>query len=201
MTMRWLGVVLLCGFSSTTVAAQQRGAPEPPTPRLKLTSTGFTDGGKLPLTFTCYNNGGNAQSPPESAVSPPFQWANVPKGTASFALLANGTDVHPAKGIDMEMFWALWNIPATTTQVPQGVKIGPERPDGSRQATGQRMIVGYRAPCAPAGVGQLHYMFTLFALDQMLSVPGGATEAEVRKAMDGHILGASINVAAFERTP
>jgi phosphatidylethanolamine-binding protein (PEBP) family uncharacterized protein len=44
-------------------------------------------------------------------------------------------------------------------------------------------------------------MFTLFALDSMLSLPAGATETEIRKAMDGHILGASINVAAFERQP
>ena len=44
-------------------------------------------------------------------------------------------------------------------------------------------------------------MFTLYALDTMLNLPGGATEADVKKAMDGHILGASINVAAFERMP
>jgi phosphatidylethanolamine-binding protein (PEBP) family uncharacterized protein len=76
-------------------------------------SSAFTDGGRLPLTFTCYNNGGNAQSPPDNTLSPPFQWANAPKDTVSFALLANGPDNHPAKGIAMEMFWALWNIPAT----------------------------------------------------------------------------------------
>ena len=199
MRARCLGVVLLCGFSIATVTAQQRGAPEPPTPRLKLMSSAFTDGGRLPLTFTCYNNGGNAQSPPDNTLSPPFQWANAPKDTVSFAILANGPDNHPAKGIAMEMFWALWNIPATATQIPQGLKLVPELPDGSRQATGQRMIVGYRGPCAPAGVGQLHYMFNLFALDQMLNVPAGATEAEVRKAMDGHIIGSSIYVGTLER--
>ena len=61
------------------------------------------------------------------------------------------------------------------------------------------MIVGYRGPCAPAGVGQLHYMFNLLALDQMLNVPGGATEAEVRKAIDGHIIGSSIYIGTLER--
>jgi hypothetical protein len=79
------------------------------------------------------------------------------------------------------------------------VKIGAELPDGSRQASGQRGIIGYRAPCAPAGVGRLHYLFTLYALDQMLSTPGGAPEAEVKKAMDGHILGTSIYVATLQR--
>ena len=194
-------VWLLAIFASLTIpaVAQQRGTPEPPALRLRLSSSGFADGGILPLTFTCYNNGGNAQSPPENAMSPPFSWANVPKGTASFALTLNGPDNHPNKGIDMEMFWAIWNIPASASQLSQGVKLGPELPDGARQATGQRNIVGYRGPCAPVGVGRLHYLFTLYALDLPLNVPGGATETELKKAMDGHIIGTSIYVGALER--
>src|SRR5262249_42776011 len=158
-------LIALLGASAMAIAAQQRGTPEPPALRLRLSSSGFADGGILPLTFTCYNNGGNAQSPPENAQSPPFSWANIPKGTASFALTLNGPDNHPNKGIDMEMFWAIWNIPATATQLGQGVKIGPDLPQGIHQAAGQRNIVGYRGPCAPVGVGRLHYLFTLYALD------------------------------------
>jgi Raf kinase inhibitor-like YbhB/YbcL family protein len=189
--------VLACLVNS--VAAQQRGAPEPPALRLRLSSSGFPDGGILPLTFTCYNNGRNAQSPPENAMSPPFSWSNIPKGTASFALTLNGPDNHPNKGINMEMFWAIWNIPASVSQLSQGMKLAAKLPDGSRQAAGQRNIVGYRGPCAPIGVGRLHYLFTLYALDQTLNVPGGGTEAELKKAMDGHILGTSIYVGALER--
>ncbi len=199
MNARYMCVVMLFASSALSTAAQQRAVSEPPALRLRLTSSGFADGANLPLTFTCYNNGGNAQSPPENAMSPPFSWANAPKGTASFALILNGPDNHPNKGIDMEMFWAIWNIPPGASQLSQGVKLGPELPDGSRQATGGRGIVGYRGPCAPAGVGRLHYLFTLYALDQPLNVPGGATEADVKKAIDGHILGTSIYVGALER--
>jgi Raf kinase inhibitor-like YbhB/YbcL family protein len=199
MSARYLCVAMLFGCSIISIAARQRGTPEPPRPRLRLTSSGFTDGGNLPPTFTCYNNGGNAQSPPENAMSPPFSWANVPKGTASFVLTLSGPDNHPNKGIEMEMFWVMWNIPGGATQLPQGVKLGPELPDGSRQASGQRGIVGYRGPCAPAGAGRLHYLFTLYALDQPLNISGGTTEAEVKKAMDGHILGTSIYVGTLER--
>jgi Raf kinase inhibitor-like YbhB/YbcL family protein len=207
MRLRWLPCVVVLLAAAGIVAAQERGgregrgggrAAEAPVPRLKLTSSGFTDGGAYPLEFTCYANGGNNPNP--SAVNPPFSWTNTPRGTQSFVLALNGTDNHPNKGIDMEMFWVVSNIPATATSIPQGVKPG-DLPDGSHQATGQRNIAGYRAPCAPAGVGRLHYLFTLFALDTTLSLPGGATETEIRKAMDGHILGASINVAAFERQP
>lgn len=211
MKLRWLfGVMMLLAAAGTVAAGEGQGregrgggqgagrAAEAPVPRLKLSSSAFTDGGAYPLDFTCYANGGNAQNP--SAVNPPFSWTNVPRGTQSFVLALNGTDNRPNKGIDMEMFWVVYNIPATTTSIAQGVKPG-DLPDGSHQAAGQRNIVGYRAPCAPAGVGRLHYLFTLFALDTTLSLPGGATEADVKKAMDGHVLGASINVAAFERMP
>ena len=51
------------------------------------------------------------------------------------------------------------------------------------------------------GVGRLHYLFNLYALDTTLNLPAGATEADIKKAMDGHIIGSSINVAAFERQP
>src|SRR5262245_24562641 len=213
MRLRWLttGVVMLVAVAAATIEAQERGgregrgggqgagrAAEAPVPRLKLSSSGFMDGGSLPLDFTCYANGGNAQNP--SAVNPPFSWTNVPRGTQSFVLALNGPDNHPNKGIDMEMFWVVYNIPATATAIPQGLKPG-DLPDGSHQATGQRNIQGYRGPCAPVGVGRLHYLFTLYALDAPLTLPGGATEVDVRKAMDGHILGTSINVGSFERQP
>jgi len=197
-----VALLAIAGMAATSEGQERGGGggrgAEAPAPRLKLTSPGFTDGGDYPLEFTCYANGGNAQNP--SAINPPFMWTNVPAGTQSFVLALNGTDNHPNKGINMEMFWVVYNIPANATSIAKGLKPG-DLPDGSHQAAGQRNIQGYRAPCAPAGVGRLHYMFNLFALDTKLDLPAGATEADIRKAMDGHILGSSINVAAFERKP
>src|ERR1051325_11035543 len=157
MPMKWLvGVVALVAIAGRAPAQERGGGRgggrgEAPAPRLKLSSSGFTDGGDYPLEFTCYANGGNAQNP--SAINPPFSWTNVPAGTQSFVLALNGTDNHPNKGINMEMFWVVYNIPANVTSIAKGLKPG-DLADGSHQAAGQRNIQGYRAPCAPAGVGR-----------------------------------------------
>jgi Raf kinase inhibitor-like YbhB/YbcL family protein len=163
-------------------------------PRLRLTSTGFSDAGRIPLQFTCYAAGGKV-------ISPALEWQYVPDGTRSFVLILTGPENQRRRGHTEAFFWGRWNIPAETRQLAEGQPRGAELPDGSRQLPSDDGIVGYDPPCAPAGAGPIHYQFKLYALDQMLTLPANATREAVLQAMDGHIIGASVYYGTLERVP
>jgi Raf kinase inhibitor-like YbhB/YbcL family protein len=198
MNVRWLVFVL--AFGGAVAAAQERpgaqaaGAARVQSARLRLTIPSFSDAGPIPLQFTCYADGGKT-------MSPPLRWQNVPEGTRSFVLMATGPENQRRRGHTVAFFWGLWNIPATATQLAQGLPRGAELPDGSRQMESDDAIVGYDPPCAPPGAGPIHYQFKLYALDQMLSLPSNATRDAVMQAMDGHIIGASVYYGVLERVP
>lgn len=193
MTSRSLSVAVLlaCGWCAVTLRAQQASKQPPERSsagqvrpvRLKLQTNAFKDAGRLPLKYTCW-------VPDGQIVSPPFQWANTPMGTKSFTLMLTGPE-NLRRNLRADFYWVRWNIPASTTELPEGVPQSAELPDGSRQMKSE-LVVGYNPPCAPAGAGELHQEFKLFALDTMLTLPADASGEDVLKAIDGHILGVSV---------
>jgi Raf kinase inhibitor-like YbhB/YbcL family protein len=196
-----LTMALLC--ASTTVAAQNppaggRGAAgqgrRRPIEVMTLTSRGWEDGGRIPIK--------HAQ--PGHDVSPALSWSAAPEGTTSFVLLMHDVDAATGNGLDDMLHWLVWNIPAATTSLPEGVPQGGQRADGSRQIS----VSGpyYRGPAAPATGPSHHYVFELFALDTLIDVPAvgaapAATRAAVTAAMAGHVRGKGSLVGLFKRAP
>ena len=99
-----------------------------------LQSSAFQNGGSIPKKFTC-----------EAAdVSPELTWSGAPEKTQSFALIADDPDAPMGTWVH----WVIYDLPANTAKLPEGVPKGAQLPDGSYQfsATGQV----YRGPGAPA---------------------------------------------------
>jgi Raf kinase inhibitor-like YbhB/YbcL family protein len=171
------------------------GGRGPQTPPLIMTSSAWEDGGVIPNKYTQAAEGG-------MAVSPELKWSQVPMGTQSFVLLVHDPEPILNKGSKMDItHWLIWNIPGTSTGLPEGVAQG-ELPDGSRQVSlRSNAYMGMGAPAGPYH----HYTFELYALDTKLDVPQGMpaqaadTRTAVVNAMDGHVLGKAVLVARFHR--
>ena len=180
----------------TPVNTQQR-AGAPAGPAMTMTIPGFPDGGEIPVKFSQAAPG----VAPGEGTSPAIAWSNVPAGTMSFVLHMHDLDVVRNRTIDDQVHWVMWNIPAASTGLPEGVARGSQLPDGSFQisATGPM----YRGPGAPATGPQHHYMFEIYALDIKLDVQPTAdafeTRANVMKAMQGHVLGKAVYGGLFKR--
>src|SRR2546430_1387086 len=130
------------------------GGRGPATPPLLMTTTAFEDGGVIPDKYT--QKGG------QMGPSPELKWSQVPMGTQSFVLLLHDPEPALNKSSKMDVtHWLVWNIPATSTGLPEGVMAG-ELPDGTRQVSLRSN--GYMGPGAPAGPYH-HYTFELYALD------------------------------------
>jgi Raf kinase inhibitor-like YbhB/YbcL family protein len=183
-------------LASTAVAQGGATSATRPTPMI-LTIPGWPDGGIIPVRFTQAGE----------QVSPELKWANVPAGTVSFVVNMIDPDVAIQRGTETQPHWIVWNIPATATGMPEGVTVGKELPDGTRQisASGPQ----YRGPGAPAAGPVHHYTFEVYALDTKIDVAHSTNEqlvpaaletrAAVMKAMQGHVLGKAVYVGLFRR--
>src|SRR5881394_211503 len=166
-------------------------------PAMVLTISGWPDGQQIPVRYTQAGE----------QVSPELKWTNVPAGTQSFVVNMLDPDVAVARGPEAQPHWIVWNIPASSTGLPEGVKAGAELPDGTRQISASGP--NYRGPGAAATGPLHHYTFEVYALDTKLDVvPSSATpqitaalesRAAVMKAMQGHVLGKAVYVGLFHR--
>ncbi|MEO8594367.1 MAG: YbhB/YbcL family Raf kinase inhibitor-like protein [Candidatus Solibacter sp.] len=133
-----------------------------------------------------------------SAGSPALQWVNAPPTVLTFVMIMHDTDVAAQRKSDDNLHWMLFNIPASTSSLPEGVVANASLPDGTVQAKHARGQVGYMPPGAPAGPYH-HYIFELYGLDTKLELGPDATRADILKAMDGHVIAKHSITGRFHR--
>lgn len=147
---------------------------------LKVTSTAFAHGERIPDRYTC--NGED--------VSPPLSWTGAPDGTREFAIVCHDPDAPLTDGFT---HWVLWGIPGDATGIPEGG--GAAFSQGTSDFGAQQ----YNGPAPPPGHGTHHYFFHLYALGAPASVPEGATRTELLSAIDPLILVQARIVGTYSR--
>lgn len=125
-------------------------------------------------------------------VSPQLSWSGAPEGTESYAVTVYDPDAPTGSGF---WHWAVADIPATVTELPEGVgdDTGAGLPEGAFQLPNDARLARYIGAAPPAGHGPHRYFVVVHALDvASIGVPADATPAVLGFTMAGHILGRAV---------
>ncbi len=136
---------------------------------MRIYSPDIKEGGPIPQKFTADGED----------VSPKLVIEEVPENAKSLALICDDPDAPSGTWVH----WVLWDIPPDVSELEEGADIGAS----GKNDFGKN---GYGGPSPPPGKPH-RYFFRLFALDQMLELPGDTTKAGLEDAMKGHVLAAT----------
>ena len=150
---------------------------------IRLTSTAFQDGGRIPYLYTCEGDD----------ISPPLQWSGAPITTRTYAMVCEDPDAPRGTCIH----WVLFNISGDAVELTKAVPTLPELPSGARHGRNAAGDMAYAGPCPPPGKPH-RYFFRLYALDISLNLPPGATKTELEQAMDQHIVAQGTLMGTYE---
>ncbi|MFH1162400.1 MAG: YbhB/YbcL family Raf kinase inhibitor-like protein [Candidatus Jorgensenbacteria bacterium] len=182
--MRWIllgcvGIAIVVGIS---LAPPRNPVPASHVPMDTFTikSSVFKEGGAIPAKFTCDGDD----------VNPFLEIKNTPEGTVSFALVVDDPDAPRGTWIH----WLVWNIDPKTQYISED-----NLPSDAVQGKTSAGYVKYSGPCPPRGDKPHRYVFSLYALDTMLTVPAGADNAALLAAMEGHIINQTALTGLYQR--
>jgi len=167
--MRFLAIIFLFYFFCSVSFASSP---------FTLQTQAFKNAAPLPKQYTCDGKD----------ISPALNWLNAPAQTQSFALIL----IDPDAPQGAFYHWVLYNIPATTTQLSEGLK------PSTGMTTGKNTwgLMQYKGPCPPQGASH-HYLFTLYALDLKPTLMENMDAAALLTTMQHHFLGKSVLTAIY----
>lgn len=115
---------------------------------LTLKSTDVADGQTFDSKFICAKQQGEN-------VSPELSWSDLPAGTKSVAFTMYDTDAR-------FWHWLAVDIPASTTELPQGAaSAGGTLPGGAHGIGNGAHHAAYDGPCPPAGSPHHYHIYAL----------------------------------------
>jgi Raf kinase inhibitor-like YbhB/YbcL family protein len=166
----------------------------PAVPAFTLTSSGVCDGQPLPAAQLS----GAFGVPGGLDRSPQLGWSEAPEATASYAVTVYDPDAPTGSGF---WHWAVANIPATATGLPEGAGDGNGSglPDGAVQFPNDARLARFVGAAPPAGHGPHRYYITVHALDvEDIAIPAESTPAFLGFTMATHTLARATIIATAE---
>ncbi|KXA95386.1 hypothetical protein AKJ65_01885 [candidate division MSBL1 archaeon SCGC-AAA259E19] len=153
---------------------------------MKISSSVFEDGEKIPVKYTCDGED----------ISPPLSIEDVPPEAESLAVVVDDPDA-PGGVFD---HWIIWNIPPGTDSISEGVPAEDvvDSLKGARQGQNGFGEVGYRGPCPPPGPPH-NYRFKIYALDTEIGLNPGMKKEDLEREIQGHVLAEDQIVGVFGR--
>lgn len=107
--------------------------------------------------------------------SPDLEWSNAPKDTKAFALTVFDKDAPTGSGW---WHWVVINIPNHQQSLPLGAS-GNKGLIGGLETRTDFGMPGYGGPCPPTNSGKHRYIFTIYALKELIPVDQEASAAMV----------------------
>ncbi|MEV5543671.1 YbhB/YbcL family Raf kinase inhibitor-like protein [Saccharopolyspora shandongensis] len=166
----------------------------PEVPSFTVTSTSVQDGRPLQAAQLS----GIFGVPGGGDVSPQLSWSGAPLGTKSYAVTVYDPDAPTMSGF---WHWAVANIPATVTSLPEGAgdDAGSGLPGPAFQLPNDARATRFVGGAPPAGHGRHRYLITVHALDvEDIAVPAGSTPAFLMFTMASHTLGRATLIGTAE---
>ena len=154
---------------------------------LTIHSSAFEPGAEIPTRYTCEGDD----------VSVPLQWAGVPDGTRSLALIVDDPDApDPEAPKVVWVHWVLCNLPPDSDGLAENMTKA-SLPPGAIEGINDWHRPGYGGPCPP--IGRHRYFHKLYALDCVLEGLHEPTKADVEAAMQGHIIAQAELVGTYQK--
>src|SRR5690606_2735801 len=135
---------------------------------MEITSV-FKNNEEIPVRYTCIGEN----------ISPPLTFSGIPPDAKSLVLIVEDIDAEPVAW----RHWHVFNIPPTTTTVPEGTV-----PEGGVEGLCNNHTFGYEGPCPRYFNGTHHYWFRLYALDKVLLLPAASEPEDVLGSIQDHVL-------------
>jgi Raf kinase inhibitor-like YbhB/YbcL family protein len=129
--------------------------------------------------------------------SPHLSWSGFPEQTRSFAVTIFDPDAPTGSGF---WHWAVANLPATVTELPEGVGDGSELPGGAVTLTNDAGLQRYIGCAPPPGHGVHRYFIAVHAVDvEKLDLPETATPAYLGFNLFQHAIARAVIYGTHER--